>query len=1203
MVGCDFRDSCSYISLCPKSLQEPASNTDSIGYDHCDIAPCTRGVSEKVQSDNKDLENVIDSQSSSKESSSESDESPGTPLESVDDQQDSSEQSNAASPEDLVDGEKSKSVDNSSNSFSNLTTRAGNLCGAHAHFRSDSKQQEEELHSYQWDIIIGADGRRNTLSKFFPRKEFRGRLAIAITANFINRQTQAETSVPEISGLSFIYNQDLFNALSYDTNIQLENVCYYKDDTHYFVMTAKKSSLLERGVLIQDCAATQDLLSDSNVNKKALLDYARDAAHWTTGLEPLEFALNHHGQEDCAMFDFTSMYAASNACKALRTKGGGFTLVSLVGDSLLEPFWPTGSGCARGFLSSLDAAWMCRQWAVNKCAVLDYHDNANLRPTRKGTIDHRASTKTRDSTKSPSNSLPTTNDRMALSVMAERESIYRILAQTTSDNLQQDYSRWTLSPRTRYPNLNRHLILPSQVEHLLSDGTIKTTLSSQHLKTKAGKIISGNVRRVKSPNSFGSKKSPKKLKSAGASPQSSPRNLKNRSKSLSKFLTTSRNRREHANTDSYLDYDEPYGSLSNSDEECLVEYLNRRKADWAMDDLLLPSISGTLPSSNNLSNLEARRAREIEDCLRQRRQKARISCVRDELVGRIRDHHSSVKDSREFPSNGNAVLFNEIKRLREQSAAQGGEPRSRDVNGPMSVLNSMRRCASFSELVRGFEDKLMGLNINDDQSSFDNGGAMNAKMPIDKVTNLPQFATLQDLIMNGSSNRPNDSRKSHLPVTKLSKDDWNVRCWENKAEKEHSFKVGNGFATMSSQRGKSSSGRHQFRHNSCASTRPDRELEVFHGRIKEIADKLKLSEKAERHDLDGKPAKSESVGVGRNGTTIHDNGRASSNRSQNWINHLKLELVKSSKDLNRNGFSQQQTRSPMGKKPVKKLFEDDDDDDDGLDPDKHYDHLCQNPPAKSRYISRGAYTSHLARVKFHEEAQNAFKKMIPSNQSAQSCVNHFPSTVSPCRGSSPSSTTSEYSGQTRSSSTDGGSNQQSESLMKQQVGAIDGAGGKLSPQPAASIPSSVIDVDCVRCKKFVSSSDRITIGQFGLHRSCLSCAKCGLSLRSDEIQYYLNLKQEAEENELSFLCSICKPDIMSAQTDPTSEEDESGSLEAAIEGEPVNGTNEKQQDIEKKRPNRVPIQRSREEFFNSSKINYNELYKNILRASSETLAT
>jgi len=41
----------------------------------------------------------------------------------------------------------------------------------------------------------------------FKKKEFRGKLAIAITANFINHNTKVEASVEEISGVSYIFNQ------------------------------------------------------------------------------------------------------------------------------------------------------------------------------------------------------------------------------------------------------------------------------------------------------------------------------------------------------------------------------------------------------------------------------------------------------------------------------------------------------------------------------------------------------------------------------------------------------------------------------------------------------------------------------------------------------------------------------------------------------------------------------------------------------------------------------------------------------------------------------------------------------------------------------------------------------------------------------------------------------------------------------------
>lgn len=99
-------------------------------------------------------------------------------------------------------------------------------------------------------MLIGADGKRNTLEGF-KRKEFRGKLAIAITANFINKRTEAEARVEEISGVAFIFNQKFFKELYQETGIDLENIVYYKDDTHYFVMTAKKQSLIDKEVILQ----------------------------------------------------------------------------------------------------------------------------------------------------------------------------------------------------------------------------------------------------------------------------------------------------------------------------------------------------------------------------------------------------------------------------------------------------------------------------------------------------------------------------------------------------------------------------------------------------------------------------------------------------------------------------------------------------------------------------------------------------------------------------------------------------------------------------------------------------------------------------------------------------------------------------------------------------------------------------------------
>ncbi|XP_028441270.1 protein-methionine sulfoxide oxidase mical3a isoform X4 [Perca flavescens] len=292
-------------------------------------------------------------------------------------------------------------------------------------WRAEVHPRTHPVNELEFDVIIGADGRRNTLPGF-RRKEFRGKLAIAITANFINRNTSAEAKVEEISGVAFIFNQKFFQDLREATGIDLENIVYYKDDTHYFVMTAKKQSLLEKGVILHDYADTELLLSRANVDQAALLSYASEAADFSTNhqLPALDFAINHYGQPDVAMFDFTCMYASENAAM-VRQRNGHKLLVALVGDSLLEPFWPMGTGIARGFLAAMDSGWMVKSWAQGKTP---------------------------------------------LEVLAERESIYRLLPQTTPENVSKNVSHFSVDPTTRYPNISLNFLKPSQVRHLCDTG-------------------------------------------------------------------------------------------------------------------------------------------------------------------------------------------------------------------------------------------------------------------------------------------------------------------------------------------------------------------------------------------------------------------------------------------------------------------------------------------------------------------------------------------------------------------------------------------------------------------------------------------------------------------------------------------------------------------------------------------------------------
>ncbi|ETE62873.1 Protein MICAL-3, partial [Ophiophagus hannah] len=302
--------------------------------------------------------------------------------------------------------------------FKGLILPVVNSHGQVSGWRADLQPGSSPLSQYEFDILISAGGGR-FVPEGFKRKETRGKLAIGITTNFINNHSRTEVEVAEISGVARIYNQKFFQNLCNKTGIDLENIVYYKDDTHYFVMTAKKHSLLKKGVILNDKLDIESLLSPENVNQEALLAYAKEAANFSTNyqLPTLQFALNHHHRPDVDMFDFTCMSRAENAA-LVRDCNGAKLLIGLVGDCLVEPFWPLGTGVGRGFLAAFDAAWMVKRWA------------SGVSP---------------------------------LDVLAERESIYQQLSQTSPDNMNKNINQYSIDPNTRYPNINLQAIKISQV--------------------------------------------------------------------------------------------------------------------------------------------------------------------------------------------------------------------------------------------------------------------------------------------------------------------------------------------------------------------------------------------------------------------------------------------------------------------------------------------------------------------------------------------------------------------------------------------------------------------------------------------------------------------------------------------------------------------------------------------------------------------
>ena len=100
----------------------------------------------------------------------------------------------------------------------------------------------------EYHVVISATGRKVPLEGF-QRKSLDAKMSIAITANFVNSNTSAERKVQEIPGLSKQYDLKFFKQMESVVGLRLENIVYFRDLTHYFVMTVKKDSLARKGVI------------------------------------------------------------------------------------------------------------------------------------------------------------------------------------------------------------------------------------------------------------------------------------------------------------------------------------------------------------------------------------------------------------------------------------------------------------------------------------------------------------------------------------------------------------------------------------------------------------------------------------------------------------------------------------------------------------------------------------------------------------------------------------------------------------------------------------------------------------------------------------------------------------------------------------------------------------------------------------------
>lgn len=204
------------------------------------------------------------------------------------------------------------------------------------------------------DAIACADGAASKIAisnGSNPKKTGLGKegKAIGIVSNFVNSGTQAERDVRQFAW-AYQFQRPLFQRLKAKAGLNLENIVYYRgDENHYMIMTPTKQCLLDTGCL--RCAEPDSvpLLDTSNVDIDTLQGLSQQIA------EHFGIPQTFTPTQSCMAFDFSDTRRHDHSVIFKREEGAPVLPLCLVGDALLEPFWPTGLGCIRGFLGALDA--------------------------------------------------------------------------------------------------------------------------------------------------------------------------------------------------------------------------------------------------------------------------------------------------------------------------------------------------------------------------------------------------------------------------------------------------------------------------------------------------------------------------------------------------------------------------------------------------------------------------------------------------------------------------------------------------------------------------------------------------------------------------------------------------------------------------------------------------------------------------------
>lgn len=205
--------------------------------------------------------------------------------------------------------------------------------------------------------------------------------AIGIIANLQLSNSVNEKKLRSFSLAKQFYLQ-VFKEATIATGAELENiVCVKGHIAKYMVMTPTRRSLVKAGVIVDP--SRKPVLARENLDMRVLEEMVKKvAAYEFKKGSPL--VLDEKGGDTAAwadrgprLFDFSKMrrsadgmvFLAPPGVSGADDSGDSDLLVGLVGDCLMEPFWPEGLGIIRGWFGVFDLCSACKLWAEGASQV------------------------------------------------------------------------------------------------------------------------------------------------------------------------------------------------------------------------------------------------------------------------------------------------------------------------------------------------------------------------------------------------------------------------------------------------------------------------------------------------------------------------------------------------------------------------------------------------------------------------------------------------------------------------------------------------------------------------------------------------------------------------------------------------------------------------------------------------------------------